>query len=179
MAETENKGNSEYKSDVFSPMLKALEYAPNVYNGMNKTDYTDPGSNCELPKRSSVLSGYMYFVNCVRDHLKNQGDPRDLKAAIEAPIRDCIENHIMEDFFRENAEKVVKVMVLDYTWERWEELIHKEEYEDDQQAGIEIGTKKEHLFWKKQSKHFVPGKPQSNLKKPDTIMQLLKKHNIS
>lgn len=37
-------------------------------------------------------------------------------------------------------EKVVKVMVLDYTWERREELIREEEYEDGKQAGIEIGT---------------------------------------
>ena len=31
-------------------------------------------------------------------------------------------------------------MVLDYTWERREELIREEEYEDGKQAGIEIGT---------------------------------------
>lgn len=82
----------------------------------------------------------MYFVNCVRDYLKNQGENRDLETAIRTAIKDCIDNHILEDFFRENVEKVVKVMVLDYTWERREELIREEEYEDGKQAGIEIGT---------------------------------------
>lgn len=60
---------------------------------------------------------------------------------IRTAIKDCIDNHILEDFFRENVEKVVKVMVLDYTWERREELIREEEYEDGKQAGIEIGKR--------------------------------------
>ena len=59
---------------------------------------------------------------------------------IRTAIKDCIDNHILEDFFRENVEKVVKVMVLDYTWERREELIREEEYEDGKRTGIEIGT---------------------------------------
>lgn len=83
----------------------------------------------------------MYFVNCVRDYLKNPGENRDLETAIRTAIKDCIDNHILEDFFRENVEKVVKVMVLDYTWERREELIREEEYEDGKQAGIEIGKR--------------------------------------
>lgn len=60
---------------------------------------------------------------------------------IRTAIKDCIDNHILEDFFRENVEKVVKVMVLDYTWERREALIREEEYEDGKQAGIEIGKR--------------------------------------
>ena len=60
---------------------------------------------------------------------------------IRTAIKDCIDNHILEDFFRENVEKVVKVMVLDYTWGRREELIREEEYEDGKQAGIEIGKR--------------------------------------
>ena len=43
MAEkTNNFGNREYKSDVFSMMAKIPEYALDVYNAMNQTDYTDP-----------------------------------------------------------------------------------------------------------------------------------------
>ena len=36
----------------------------------------------------------------------------------------------METLFRENRSEVTKTMVLDYTWERREELIRAEEYED-------------------------------------------------
>ena len=257
MAENKNKSNREYKSDVFSMLMKVPEYALDAYNGMNMSAYTDPslleidtlengislsirndasflidshlnlyehqstynpnaplrnlfyltnllsryirerdlygrklcriptphivvfynggenrpekevlklsdafihktehpdievtctvyninpGFNQDLLARSKVLSGYMYFVNCVRDYLREQGENRDLETAIRTAIKDCIDNHILEDFFRENVEKVVKVMVLDYTWERREELIREEEYEDGKRAGIEIGT---------------------------------------
>ena len=45
----------------------------------------------------------------------------------------------METFFRENRSEVTKSMVLDYTWERREELIRAEEYEDGKREGFEIG----------------------------------------
>lgn len=35
-------GNREYKSDVIFMMLQIPEYALNVYNAMNNSDYTDP-----------------------------------------------------------------------------------------------------------------------------------------
>ena len=45
----------------------------------------------------------------------------------------------MEDFFRENRSEVTKSMVLDYTWERREELIRAEEYEDGKREGYAKG----------------------------------------
>ena len=45
----------------------------------------------------------------------------------------------MATFFRENRSEVTKSMVLDYTWERREELIRAEEYEDGKREGLEIG----------------------------------------
>ena len=53
-----------------------IEVTCTVYN-------INPGFNQDLWARSKVLSGYMYFVNCVRDYLKNQGENRDLETAIE------------------------------------------------------------------------------------------------
>ena len=43
----------------------------------------------------------------------------------------------METFFRENRSEVTKTMVLDYTWERREELIRAEEYEDGKRGRAE------------------------------------------
>ena len=63
----------------------------------------------------------------------------DLEAAINEAIDYCIEHDIMETFFRENRSEVTKSMVLDYTWERREELIRAEEYEDGKREGLEIG----------------------------------------
>ena len=65
----------------------------------------------------------------------------DLEAAINEAIDHCIENHIMETFFRENRSEVTKSMVLDYTWERREELIRAEEYEDGKREGYAEGEK--------------------------------------
>ena len=102
----------------------------------------NPDNNTELLAKSRVLSGYMYFVNRVRDNLEKQkkdGQGEDLEAVIYEAIDNCIENHVMEEFFRESRDEVAKSMVLDYTWERREELIRAEEYEDGRQDGILLG----------------------------------------
>ena len=74
-------------------------------------------------------------MNRVRDNLSKkpaieQDECMNLEDAIREAIDYCIANHVMEDFFRENREEVMKNMLLDYTWERREELIRAEEYED-------------------------------------------------
>ena len=65
-----------------------------------------------------------------------------MEAAINEAIDYCIEHHIMETFFRENRSEVTKSMVLDYTWERREELIRAEEYEDGKRDGYVEGEKR-------------------------------------
>ena len=90
----------------------------------------------------------MCFVNRVRDNLSkkpamDQDESMDLEDAIREAIDYCIANHVMEDFFRENRDEVMKNMLLDYTWERREELIRAEEYEDGlvdgEKRGIALG----------------------------------------
>ena len=67
----------------------------------------------------------------------------DLEDAIREAIDYCIASHVMEDFFRGNRDEVMKNMLLDYTWERREELIRAEEYEDGlvdgEKRGIALG----------------------------------------
>ena len=91
----------------------------------------------------------MSFVNRVRDNLSTQRTTEknvDLEDAIREAIEYCIANHVMEDFFRENKDEVMKSMLLDYTWERREELIRAEEYEDGlaegEKRGIVLGEKR-------------------------------------
>ena len=98
-------------------------------------------------------------MNQVRDNLSKkpaieQDERMDLEDAIREAIDYCIANHVMEDFFRENRDEVMKNMLLDYTWERREELIRAEEYEDGlvegekrglalgEQRGIALGEKR-------------------------------------
>ena len=126
-----------------------IELTVTVYN-------INPNNNTQLLAKSKVLRGYMIFVNCVRENLDRQKKSKqntrfltseydeaayeeDLEAAINEAIDHCIEHHIMEIFFRENRSEVTKSMVLDYTWERREELIRAEEYEDGKREGYAAG----------------------------------------
>ena len=59
----------------------------------------------------------------------------NIEEAIDDAIKDCIQNHILEDFFRSRKDEVRKVTHLDYTWEKREKLIRKEEYEDGKAVG--------------------------------------------
>ena len=122
-----------------------IELAVTVYN-------INPHNNTQLLTKSKVLSGYMIFVNRVRENLEHQKKiaqnapeydeaayEEELEVAINEAIDYCVKHHIMEEFFRENRNEVTKSMVLDYTWERREELIRAEEYEDGKREGLEIG----------------------------------------
>lgn len=103
-----------------------------VYN-INK------GKNVELLERCTVLKNYMYFVDMVRFYKKQLGNSQEtLEQAIEMAIDDCIQNHILEDFLKKRRAEVIKVTQLDYTWERREELIRKEEYEEGINAVLQI-----------------------------------------
>ena len=125
-----------------------IELIVTVYN-------INPDNNKQLLAKSKVLSGYMIFVNRVRENLEKQKTlvqneteheeteyMEDVEAAINEAIDHCIEHHIMEEFFRENRSEVTKSMVLDYTWERREELIRAEEYEDGKREGYVEGEKR-------------------------------------
>ena len=122
-----------------------IELTVTVYN-------INPNNNTQLLEKSEVLRSYMIFVNRVRENLEHQKKiaqnapeydeaayEEELEVAINEAIDYCVKNHIMEEFFRENRNEVTKSMVLDYTWERREELIRAEEYEDGKREGLEIG----------------------------------------
>ena len=96
----------------------------------------NPKNNQELKRRSPVLDGYTYFVEKVRDYQKKNVN---LSEAIDKAIEDCIQNHVLEEFFRNRKDEVRKVTHLDYTWEKREKLIRKEEYEDGRTEGISEG----------------------------------------
>ena len=136
-------------SDAFINQMDApeIELTVTVYN-------INPNNNMQLLAKSEVLRGYMIFVNHVRENLEKQKTlvqnetehddteyMEDLEAAINEAIDYCIEHHIMETFFRKNRSEVTKSMVLDYTWERREELIRAEEYEDGKREGYIEGEK--------------------------------------
>ena len=108
-----------------------IEVTCRVYN-------INPNHNQSLMKKCSTLEGYTYFVEKVR---KNQ-EKMPLEQAIDEAIDCCIQEHVLEDFFRNRKGEVKKVTHLDYTWEKREPLIRKEEYERGIEAGKEQGLER-------------------------------------
>ena len=106
-----------------------IEVRCRVYN-------INPDNNRPLKERSAVLEGYTYFVEKVRNHQKGN---MSLEEAVDRAIEDCIENHVLEDFFRDRKDEVKKMTHLDYTWEKREQMIRKEEFEEGVAEGMERG----------------------------------------
>ncbi len=63
-------------------------------------------------------------------HERKQRVQMNMNEAVDDAIKDCIQNHVLEEFFRNRKDEVRKMTHLDYTWEKRERLIRKEEYED-------------------------------------------------
>ena len=106
-----------------------IEIICKVYN-------INPENNQKLKKKSTVLEGYTYCVEKVRE---NQRQQMNLEEAVDSAIHDCIDHHVLEDFFRRRKDEVKKMTHLDYTWEKRERLIRMEEYADGEAAGIRKG----------------------------------------
>ena len=70
---------------------------------------------------------------------ENQRQGMNLEEAVDSAIKDCIDNHVLEDFFKNRKDEVKKMTHLDYTWEKRERLIRMEEYADGEAAGIQKG----------------------------------------
>ena len=62
--------------------------------------------------------------------------------AVETAIDECIREHILEDFFLARKDEVMKMTHLDYTWEKREKMIRKEEYEDGVKDGEARGEER-------------------------------------
>ena len=106
-----------------------IEIICKVYN-------INPENNQTLKKKSAVLEGYTYFVEKVRE---NQRQEMNLEEAVDSAIKDCIDNHVLEDFFKNRRDEVKKMTHLDYTWEKRERLIRMEEYADGKAEGMREG----------------------------------------
>ena len=118
------KLSSAYSKPAENP---ELELVCTVYN-------INPDKDKELLQKCAVLDGYTSFVELVR---KNENDGLD--NPIERAIDYCIQNHILEDFFRDRRAEVLRSMAIDMTFERRVELIREEEKEYGRAEGRKEG----------------------------------------
>lgn len=72
------------------------------------------GNSKDILKHSKVLYGYSYFVEKVREYQLSL----ELTEAISCALKDCVDNDVLADFFRENWQEVIKVTEIDCTFER-------------------------------------------------------------
>ena len=127
-------------SDAFERPVEnpELELRCTVYN-------INGGRNKELLEKCSFLREYMIFVDCVRTYLA-EDDFMELEHAIDNAIDDCIKENVLRDFLMERRSEVVKVMTLDYTFER-QLMLEREEavtqgLEEGMTKGLEEGMTK-------------------------------------
>jgi hypothetical protein len=94
------------------------------------------GHNKELLDKCPVLKEYMTFVDYVRENHK-ENDYENLQDAIERAIDRCIEENVLREFFMEHRSEVVKVMQLDYTFDRQIMLEREEGIREEKERSIQ------------------------------------------
>ena len=118
-------------SDAFERQVENpdMELVCHVYN-------INAGNNTDLMDKCSVLKGYMTFVDLVRDNISEGKEVRD---AVKTGLDTCIEQGILTEFFTKRYDEVMKVVELDYTFERRMELQREESYLDGRNDGLKEG----------------------------------------
>jgi phage antirepressor YoqD-like protein len=134
--EAQPEQSEQRLSDAFERPVEdpQLELVCKVYN-------INQGKNKELLDRCPVLKEYMIFVDCVRE-FSGRNDCENLQDAIERAIDHCIEENVLREFLIEHRMEVVKVMQLDYTFDRRLELQREEVTEEVTKKVTEEVTEK-------------------------------------
>ena len=101
------KLSDAFEHPVDEPEIELTCRVYNINNGRNK----------QLLDQCSFLKEYMTFVDYVRENHRENGY-EELADAIERAIDRCIKEEILKDFLMEHRSEVVKVMQLDYTFDR-------------------------------------------------------------
>lgn len=116
-------------SDAFEHRVEnpEIELTCRVYN-------INYGKNQELLKKCTFLKDYMTFVDYVRNNHKDNGYD-NLEHCIELAIDRCVEENILRDFLIRRRTEVVKVMKLDYTFDRQLMLERKDSREEGRLEG--------------------------------------------
>lgn len=120
-------------SDAYTRKMEnpELELTCKVYN-------INFGKNKALLDNCPVLKEYMTLVDYVRAYYRENGYQR-LEHCIELAIDRCIRENILRDFLLERRTEVLKVMALDYSFERQITLERIEAREEGRAEGREEG----------------------------------------
>lgn len=144
-------------SDAYAHPIEnpELELTCRVYN-------INYGKNRRLLEHCPFLRDYMIFVDYVRYYHKEHGY-NNLEHCIELAIDRCIEENVLRNFLMRRRTEVVKVMKLDYTFDRQLML----EREDSRQEGRAKGREEGRAEGREE------GREEGNVEK--LVMQICKK----
>lgn len=93
------------------------------------------GHNKELMEKCRALWEYAYFVNEVKENLKN-GVP--IENAVAEARKACIDKDILKEFLEKNSSEVEDVILEEFDREWYEKKVR----EESQRIGLEEGIKK-------------------------------------
>lgn len=99
-----------------------IELTCTVYN-------INHGKNGELLEKCKFLRDYMIFVDYVRENRRVNGYDNP-GHSIETAIDRCIEENVLREFLIKRRTEVVKIMTLDYTFDRQITLERRESREE-------------------------------------------------
>lgn len=112
-------------SDLYEHKCEAydLDLSCVVYN-------INPGYNEDIKRKSETVRGYTTFVEKVRRYSVEESSLED---AINRAIDECIEEDVLAEFFVRRREEVLKMEVLDFTFERRLELVARDSRKEERE----------------------------------------------
>lgn len=97
------------------------------------------GHNKELMEKCRALWEYAYFVNEVKENLKN-GVP--IENAVAEARKACIDKDILKEFLEKNSSEVEDVILEEFDREWYEKKVREESQRIGMEEGIKEGIEK-------------------------------------
>ena len=97
------------------------------------------GHNKELMEKCRALWEYAYFVNEVKENLKN-GAP--IESAVAEARKACIDKDILKEFLEKNSSEVEDVILEEFDREWYEKKVREESQRIGMEEGIKEGIEK-------------------------------------
>ena len=88
-------------------------------------------------QKSPSLLGYSKLLYYIKEESKENGG--DLKKSIDAAVKQCVNEGLIEDFLRKHSREVTGMLFNEITVEEFAEIRAREAYEDGEKAGYDTG----------------------------------------
>jgi len=126
-------------SDAFEEFDEETENSEILFvDALVKVYNINKGVNPELERKSKTLKSYVTFIAKVREYEKK----KPLEEAIKSAVEYCIKKDILADYFKKNAQEVIKMLTIEYSLEDAIADAREDGMERGRIEGIEEGIEK-------------------------------------